>query len=120
MVIGEAVCINRKGINAAAVSKVLYSRSFFLALRAPRACLYRTVVWGKLGQFAALFTKGAHIEVEGQLRHRAYQKQIQSGKKTASVDMTVAEIHATTVRKLDRTGSSANSDGEELSEEAPE
>ena len=64
-------------------------------------------------------SNGAHIIVEGQLRHRIYQKQVQAGKKTVAVDVSVAEIHATTIRKLDRNGSSANT-GEELSEEASE
>ena len=31
---------------------------------------HHVVVWGKLAQFAATLTKGAHIEVEGQLRQR--------------------------------------------------
>ena len=80
---------------------------------------HRIVVWGKLAQFAASLTKGAHIEVEGELWHRTYQKQIQAGKKAVAVDVTVAEIHATAVRKLDRNGSSASS-GEDVSEGAPE
>src|SRR5690242_10263763 len=52
---------------------------------------HRIAVWGKLAQFAASLTKGAHIEVEGQLRHRTYQKQIQAGKKAIAVDVTAAE-----------------------------
>jgi single-strand DNA-binding protein len=81
---------------------------------------HRIVVWGKLAQFAASLTKGAHIEVEGQLRHRTYQKQIQAGKKAVAVDVTAAEIHASAIRKLDRNGSSANTGDEENAEEAPE
>jgi hypothetical protein len=42
---------------------------------------------------------------------------VQAGKETVAVEVSVAEIHATTIRKLDRNGSSANT-GEELSEEA--
>ena len=80
---------------------------------------HRIVVWGKLAQFAASLSKGAHVEVEGQLRHRTYQKQIQAGKKTIAVDVTVAEIYATAIRQLDRNGSSASS-GADVSEEAPE
>jgi single-stranded DNA-binding protein len=38
-----------------------------------------TYVWGKLAQFAATLKKRAHIEVEGQLRYRTYQKQIEAG-----------------------------------------
>lgn len=81
---------------------------------------HRIVVWGKLAQFAATLTNSAHIEVEGQLRHRSYQKQIQAGKKTVAVDVTVAEIHASAIRKLDRNGSSPNSGEDDISEEAPE
>lgn len=76
---------------------------------------HRVVVWGKLAQFAATFTKRAHVEVEGQLRRRTYQKQVQAGKKT----VTVPEIHANAIRKLDRNGSSTNAE-EDVSEEAPE
>ena len=79
---------------------------------------HRIVIWGKLAQFAATLTKGAHVEVEGQLRHRTYQKQVQAGKK--SVGVTVAEIHANAIRKLDRNGSSSNAEEEDASEEAPE
>jgi len=81
---------------------------------------HRIVVWGKLAQFAASLTKGAHIEVEGQLRHRTYQKQIQAGKKAIAVDVTAAETHASAIRKLDRNGSSAKSGEEDVYEEAPE
>ncbi len=80
---------------------------------------HRIVVWGKLAQFAASLTRGAHIEVEGELRLRTYQKQIQAGKKNVAVDVTVAEIHATAIRKLDRNGSSANA-ADDVSEEVPE
>jgi single-stranded DNA-binding protein len=75
---------------------------------------------GKLAQFAASLPKAAHIKVEGHLRHRTYQKQIQAGKKTLAVDVTVAEIHATTAHKRDRNGSSASAGEEDVSEEAPE
>jgi single-strand DNA-binding protein len=81
---------------------------------------HRIVVWGKLAQFASTLTKSAHIEVEGQLRHRTYQKQIQAGKKTVAVDVTVAEIHASAIRKLDRNGSSPTSGEDDISKEAPE
>jgi len=80
---------------------------------------HRIVVWGKLAQFAAILTKGAHIEVEGQLRHRTYQKEMQTGKNTVTVDMSITEIQASAIRKLDRNHSSANSGEEDLSHEAP-
>ena len=76
------------------------------------------MVWGKLARFAATLQKAAHIEVEGQLRHRTYQKEIPSGNKNIAVDMTVTEIHASAIRKLDRNSSSAEGD-HNLSEGAP-
>ena len=81
---------------------------------------HRVVIWGKLAQFASTLSKGAHIEVEGQLRNRTYQKQVKAGKKTVAVDFNVVEIHASAIRKLDRNGSSANSGEEDMSEAAPE
>ena len=81
---------------------------------------HRIVVWGKLAGFAASLRKGAHIEVEGQLRHRVYQKEISTGQKKIAVDMTVSEIHVSAIRKLDRNGSHAKSGDEPVSDEAPE
>ena len=78
------------------------------------------VVWGKLAQFAATLTKGAHIEVEGQLRQRTYQKQIAAGKKNLVVDMRITEIHASAIRKLDRNGAPEHSDKQDTTDEVPE
>ena len=61
--------------------------------------------------------KGAYVEVEGEVRHRSYQKEVQVGKKAVTVDIPVTEIHARILRKLDRSTSAAES---ELTEEAPE
>lgn len=41
-------------------------------------------------------------------------------RKTIAVDVTLAEIHASAIRKLERNGSSANSGEEDVSEGAPE
>ena len=78
---------------------------------------HRVVLWGKLAEAAAKLAKGAYVEVEGELRHRTYQKEIQAGKKTIAVDIPVTEIHARVLRKLDRSNTSAES---EITEEAPE
>jgi single-strand DNA-binding protein len=78
---------------------------------------HRVVLWGKLAEAAAKLTKGAYVEVEGEVRHRSYQKEVQVGKKAVAVDIPVTEVHARTLRKLDRSTSSAES---ELTEEAPE
>jgi single-strand DNA-binding protein len=78
---------------------------------------HRVVLWGKLAEAAARLAKGAYVEIEGELRHRSYQKEIQAGKKAVAIDMPVSEVHARVLRKLDRCNSSAQS---EVLEEAPE
>jgi single-strand DNA-binding protein len=81
---------------------------------------HHITVWGKLAQFASTLSSGAHIEVEGQLRHRTYQKQAAAGKKTVAVDVTVTEIHASAIRKLDRNSASANFGEDDVPGAAPE
>jgi single-strand DNA-binding protein len=79
---------------------------------------HRIVVWGKLAHFAGTLQKGAHVEIEGQLRYRTYQKEVPNGNKKAAVEVTVSEVHASAIRKLDRNSSSAPDD-QDLSDEAP-
>ena len=81
---------------------------------------HRIVVWGQLAQFAGTLSKGAHVEVEGQLRHRTYQKEIAAGKKNVAVDMTISEIQANAIRKLDRNNSSAEREQETAADGAPD
>ena len=57
---------------------------------------HRCVVFGKLSEFAKTLTKGAHIQVEGELRSRDYES-----KKTDS-KRRVWEIRVTSILKLDR------------------
>jgi single-strand DNA-binding protein len=57
---------------------------------------HRCVVFGKLSQFATTLAKGAHIQVEGELRSREYDS-----KKTDS-KRRVWEIRVTSILKLDR------------------
>ena len=78
---------------------------------------HRIVAWGKLAESVAKLSKGAHIEVEGELRHRAYPKEVAVGQKAVAVDIPVSEIHVRTIRKLDRSG---NQNESEVTEEAPE
>ena len=78
---------------------------------------HRIVAWGKLAESAAKLSKGAHIEVEGELRHRTYPKEVVVGQKAVTVDIPVSEIHVRTLRKLDRSG---NQNESEVTEEAPE
>ena len=48
---------------------------------------HRIVLWGKLADAAAKLSKGAYVEIEGELRHRSYQKEVQIGKKAVAVDI---------------------------------
>jgi single-strand DNA-binding protein len=57
---------------------------------------HRCVVFGKLSEFAKTLTKGAHIQVEGELRSREYDS-----KKTDS-KRRVWEVRVASILKLDR------------------
>src|ERR1700693_1993857 len=57
---------------------------------------HRCVVFGRLSEFATTLAKGAHIQVEGELRSREYDS-----KKTDS-KRRVWEIRVTSILKLDR------------------
>jgi single-strand DNA-binding protein len=72
---------------------------------------HRCVVSGKLGEFAATLKKGAHIQVEGELRSRKYDS-----KKTSS-EQTIWEIRVDSILKLDRAAKAAAEDSEDAPEE---
>ncbi len=72
---------------------------------------HRCVVFGKLGEFAATLKKGAHIQVEGELRSRKY-----TSTKTDS-EQTIWEIRVNSILKLDRAAKAAVEDTEDASEE---
>jgi len=57
---------------------------------------HRCVVFGKLSEFAKTLTKGAHIQVEGELRSREY-----TSKKTDAKERGW-EIRVASILKLDR------------------
>jgi len=57
---------------------------------------HRCIVFGKLSEFAANLKKGAHIQVEGELRSREYDS-----KKTDS-KQRIWEIRVDSILKLDR------------------
>ena len=77
---------------------------------------HRCVVFGKLSEFAKTLTKGAHIQVEGELRSREYDS-----KKTDS-KRRVWEIRVTSILKLDRAEKAAPDDQEkdQEREDAPQ
>ncbi len=72
---------------------------------------HRCVVFGKLGEFAATLKKGAHIEVEGELRSREYDS-----KKTGA-KQTIWEIRVNSILKLDRAAKASAEDDEDSTEE---
>ena len=57
---------------------------------------HRCVVFGKLAEFAGTLTKGAHVQIEGELRSREY-----ASKKTDS-KQRIWEIRVNSILKLDR------------------
>ena len=67
---------------------------------------HRCVVFGKLSEFARTLSKGAHIQVEGELRSREYESI-----KTDSM-RRVWEIRVASILKLDRAEKAAPEDQE--------
>ncbi len=57
---------------------------------------HRCVVFGKLSEFAATLTKGAHIQVEGELHSREYVS------KKANAKQRIWEVRVDSILKLDR------------------
>ena len=61
---------------------------------------HRCIVFGKLGEFASTLKKGAHVQIEGELRSREYEPrkvgEMQPEKKT------IWEIRVNSILKLDR------------------
>jgi single-strand DNA-binding protein len=67
---------------------------------------HRCVVFGKLSEFAATLSKGAHVQVEGEIRTREYDS-----KKTSEKE-AVTEIRVDSILKLDRAETAAPEDRE--------
>src|SRR4051794_893629 len=79
---------------------------------------HRIVVWGKLAYYAETLQKAVHVQIERQVRYRSHQKEVPNGNKKSPFGITVSEVHASAIGKLDRSSSSAGGD-EHLSDEAP-
>ena len=77
---------------------------------------HRCVVFGKLSEFAKTLAKGAHIQVEGELRSREYDS------KKMDTKQRVWEIRVNSILKLDRAEKATPEDQEQhelnLEEEA--
>ena len=68
---------------------------------------HRIIAWGKFGEYAANLIKGAHLQIEGEIRTRDFVQKAGS-KNSDEVKKTITEIRATSIAKLDR----AKKDGE--------
>jgi single-strand DNA-binding protein len=62
---------------------------------------HRAIAYGSLADFAATLKKGAHIQIQGELRSREYEKALE-GKKKATVKQRIWEIQVSSILKLDR------------------
>jgi single-strand DNA-binding protein len=71
---------------------------------------HRCIVFGKLAEFAGTLTKGAHVQIEGELRSREC-----ASKKTDS-KQRIWEIRVDSILKLDR-AEKAGSDDQDSGEE---
>src|ERR1700734_676689 len=65
---------------------------------------HRCVVFGKLSEFAKTLTKGAHVQVEGELRSREY-----TSKKTET-EQRIWEIGVGPIQNLDHAENSPSED----------
>ena len=75
---------------------------------------HRCIVFGKLSEFAGTLTKGAHIQVEGELRSREYDS------KKTDTKQRIWEIKVKSILKLDRAEQAAAEEAEyEEHEEIP-
>jgi single-strand DNA-binding protein len=77
---------------------------------------HRCVVFGKLSEFAGMLKKGAHLQVEGELRSREYETK-KVGKKPAQ-KKTIWEIRVNSILKLDR-AEKANPEEQETESQLP-
>jgi len=72
---------------------------------------HRSVAWGRLGEYAASLTKGAHVQIEGEIRTREYVQK-SGGKNSPETKKSITEVRATGIAKLDRPKKDAASDAE--------
>ena len=74
---------------------------------------HRCIVFGKFGEFAATLKKGAHVQVEGEIRHTEYTP------KKAKKPVRTDSVRVTSILKLDR-AEKASADEQEFDEMPPE
>ena len=73
---------------------------------------HRCIVFGKFGEFAATLKKGAHVQVEGEIRHTEYTP------KKAKKPMRTDNIRVNSILKLDRAEKAA-AEEQEVEQEIP-
>ena len=71
---------------------------------------HRCVAFGKLADFAATLSKGAHVAVEGELRSHEYQRELAVGTQKTTIAHRVWEVRVDSVMKLDRAAKREASD----------
>jgi single-strand DNA-binding protein len=62
---------------------------------------HRCIAFGRAGEYAATLLKGAHVQVEGEIRTREYTEKT-GAKKPTTVKKTITEIRVYRIAKLDR------------------
>jgi len=62
---------------------------------------HRVICWGRLVDYAAGFTKGARLQIEGEITTREYVEKT-GGKKSVDVKKSITEIRAIQIAKLTR------------------
>jgi single-strand DNA-binding protein len=73
---------------------------------------HRCIVFGKFGEFAATLKKGAHLQVEGEIRHTEYTP------KKAKKPVRTDSIRVNSILKLDRAEKAA-AEEQEVEQEIP-
>ncbi len=78
---------------------------------------HRCVAFGKLAEFVATLSKGAHVAVEGELRSHEYQREVVLGEQKTAIQQRVWEVRVDSVLKLDRAAKRETND--EKNQEVP-
>ena len=63
---------------------------------------HRVVAWNGLAEVAGRLTPGDYLAVEGELRSSSYERKVEGEGVTLKTPIVSWEIHARSVRKLDR------------------
>lgn len=61
---------------------------------------HRCIAFGKVGEYAATLSKGAHVQIEGEIRTREYTPN--SGTNGGGNKKSITEVRVQSVVKLDR------------------